>query len=138
MLPWKNSGHDTDANGLIDGLELYKAIHHAKSHKESHNHLPLDNEYPPGVPHVNVAPPTDTFELGSEDQGAVGNKHLSIEHQVKFKVVNCKIINYKLFHICIGFVDHILSKYDQDDDGQLSFIEFFASYEEAKDQLKIN
>ena len=36
-----------------------------------------------------------------------------------------------------GFVDQLLSKYDVDDDGRMSFVEFFASYEEAKEQLKI-
>ena len=39
--------------------------------------------------------------------------------------------------LIIGFVDQLLLNYDKDNDGRLSFVEFFASYEEAKDQLKI-
>ena len=41
------------------------------------------------------------------------------------------------FLISIGFVDQLLSTYDKDDDGRLNFIEFFSSYEEAKETLRI-
>ena len=34
-------------------------------------------------------------------------------------------------------MDQLLSTYDRDDDGRLNFIEFFSSYEEAKETLKI-
>merc|ERR1719436_1287761 len=101
------SGHDTDGDEMIDGLELYKAIHHAKSHKESHDHTLPEQAPPPGVPQLHFDPSLEAYIEGSEDLGAV------------------------------GFVDQLLSNYDQDDDGRLSFAEFFASYEEAKDQLKI-
>lgn len=101
------SGHDTDTDGMIDGLELYKAIHHAKGHKESHDHSHVDDDSPPGVPPAIQNPNIDSLTLGPEDMGA------------------------------IGFVDQLLSKYDVDDDGRMSFVEFFASYEEAKEQLKI-
>jgi len=100
------SGHDTDVDEMIDGLELYKAIHHAKSHKESHDHA-VSEHSPPGVPTIGHDPSTDSLNLGSEDVGA------------------------------IEFVDQLLTTYDMDDDGRLSFVEFFASYEEAKEKLKI-
>ena len=36
------------------------------------------------------------------------------------------------------FVDQLLSNYDIDEDGRLNFVEFFSSYEEAKETLKIS
>ena len=80
-----NSGHDTDSDEMIDGLELYKAIHHAKSHKESHDHT-LHEHSPPGVPTMHQEPSEDSFVAGSEDLGAIG---------IKVFIANLK---YKLYY----------------------------------------
>ena len=66
-----NSGHDTDDDEMIDGLELYKAIHHSKSHKESHDHT-MHEDSPPGVPPIQQNPSTDSTIFSSEDLGAIG------------------------------------------------------------------
>jgi len=102
------SGHDTDGDEMIDGLELYKAIHHAKVHKESHEHKLPEQAPPPGVPQLHFDPELEAFIEGTEDIGA------------------------------IVFVDQLLSNYDIDEDGRLNFVEFFSSYEEAKETLKIS
>ena len=57
---------------MIDGLELYKAINHAKSHKESHDHTVPEETPPPGVPQLHFDPALDAFIEGSEDLGAIG------------------------------------------------------------------
>ena len=59
---------------MIDGLELYKAIHHAKSHKESHDHGDVPDHSPPGVPPATENPNMDSLTLGSEDMGAIGRR----------------------------------------------------------------
>ena len=75
---------------MIDGLELYKAIHHAKNHKESHDHgidptlrkiyeestKNLPDHSPPGVPPAAESPNVDSLTLGTEDIGAIGRKTL--------------------------------------------------------------
>ncbi len=66
------SGHDTDADEMIDGLELYKAINHAKSHKESHDHTIPEDSPPPGVPQLYFDPSLEAFIEGSEGLGAIG------------------------------------------------------------------
>ena len=68
------SGHDTDGDEMIDGLELYKAIHHAKVHKDSHDHKLPEQAPPPGVPQLHFDPALESFIEGSEDLGAVGKK----------------------------------------------------------------
>ena len=40
--------------------------------------------------------------------------------------------------VILVFVDQLLSNYDIDEDGRLNFVEFFSSYEEAKETLKIS
>lgn len=63
---------------MIDGLELYKAIHHAKSHKESHHHGDVpDDHSPPGVPPVIENPNQDSLTPGPEDIGAIGRRILN-------------------------------------------------------------
>ena len=57
---------------MIDGLELYKAINHAKSHKESHDHTLPEEAPPPGVPQLHFDPALEAFIEGSEDLGAIG------------------------------------------------------------------
>ena len=59
---------------MIDGLELYKAINHAKSHKESHDHTIPEDSPPPGVPQLYFDPSLEAFIEGSEDLGAIGIK----------------------------------------------------------------
>ena len=61
---------------MIDGLELYKAIHHAKSHKESHDHGDVPDNSPPGVPPATENPNMDSLTLGPEDIGAIGRRIL--------------------------------------------------------------
>ena len=58
---------------MIDGLELYKAIHHAKVHKESHEHKLPEQAPPPGVPQLHFDPELEAFIEGTEDIGAIGN-----------------------------------------------------------------
>merc|ERR1712001_49836 len=82
------SGHDTDGDEMIDGLELYKAINHAKVHKDSHERKLPDQAPPPGVPQLHYDPALEAFIEGTEDLGAV------------------------------GFVDQLLSNYDKDEDGR--------------------
>ena len=48
------------------------------------------------------------------------------------------LYQYIFLYIFTAFVDQLLANYDIDDDGRLSFLEFFESYEEAKDKLKIS
>ena len=48
--------HDGDGDGFLDGLELYKSIHHAIQHNAE---LPVDNV-------------DDAFKTGQEDQAAIG------------------------------------------------------------------
>jgi hypothetical protein len=48
--------HDTDADGFLDGLELYKSIHHALQHNA-------------GQMSDNIE---DVFKLGQEDAAAIG------------------------------------------------------------------
>ena len=74
MLNVLFSGHDTDGDEMIDGLELYKALHHAKVHKESHDHKLPEQAPPPGVPQLHFDPALESFIEGSEDLGAVGTK----------------------------------------------------------------
>ena len=69
-----NSGHDTDGDEMVDGLELYKAIHHAKGHKESYNHALPEESPPPGVPTIQFDTSIDDLIEGRDDFGAVGNK----------------------------------------------------------------
>ena len=57
---------------MIDGLELYKAIHHAKVHKESHEHKLPEQAPPPGVPQLHFDPSLEAFIEGTEDMGAIG------------------------------------------------------------------
>ena len=73
MIHFLNSGHDTDGDEMIDGLELYKAIHHAKVHKESHEHKLPEQAPPPGVPQLHFDPELEAFIEGTEDIGAIGN-----------------------------------------------------------------
>ena len=58
---------------MVDGLELYKAIHHAKSHKDSHNHALPEESPPPGVPSIQFDTSIDDLIEGRDDFGAVGN-----------------------------------------------------------------
>ena len=58
---------------MVDGLELYKAIHHAKGHKESHNHALPEESPPPGVPTIQFDTSIDDLIEGRDDFGAVGN-----------------------------------------------------------------
>ena len=58
---------------MVDGLELYKAIHHAKGHKESHNHALPEEAPPPGVPTIQFDTSIDDLIEGRDDFGAVGN-----------------------------------------------------------------
>ena len=58
---------------MVDGLELYKAIHHAKGHKESHNHALPEKSPPPGVPTIQFDTSIDDLIEGRDDFGAVGN-----------------------------------------------------------------
>jgi hypothetical protein len=48
--------HDSDGDGFLDGLELYKSIHHAIQHNAD---LRIDNI-------------DDAFKTGQEDQAAIG------------------------------------------------------------------
>ena len=59
---------------MVDGLELYKAIHHAKGHKESHNHALPEKSPPPGVPTIQFDTSIDDLIEGRDDFGAVGNE----------------------------------------------------------------
>lgn len=59
--------HDGDANGFLDGLELYKSIHHAIQHNAE---MPSDNI-------------EDVFKLGQEDQAAIDLVDELIEHYDK-------------------------------------------------------
>ena len=93
------SGHDTDGDEMIDGLELYKAIHHAKVHKDSHDHKLPEQAPPPGVPQLHFDPALESFIEGSEDLGAVGKKvfetHLLMAQ--KFQII------IELYHLLITF-----------------------------------
>ena len=55
-------------------MELYKAIHHAKGHKESHNHALPEESPPPGVPMIQFDTSIDDLIEGRDDFGAVGNE----------------------------------------------------------------
>ena len=67
---------------MLDGIELYKAVHHSRGHKSgSHVHSEEEDQLqlPPGVPpstHLKqsasgVSDPA-AMALGSEDRGAIG------------------------------------------------------------------
>ena len=56
----------------------------------------------------------------------------------KIQVLKSLTKFFVTYFVFIGFVDQLLSNYDKDEDGRLNFIEFFSSYEEAKDTLKIS
>ena len=59
--------------------------------------------------------------------------------QILLEENNGTCIHVNIFlYIFTAFVDQLLANYDIDDDGRLSFVEFFDSYEEAKDKLKIS
>ena len=133
-----NSGHDTDGDEMIDGLELYKAIHHAKVHKDSHEHKLPDQAPPPGVPQLHYDPALEAFIEGTEDLGAVGKLCLERSLCRDWITTYAHIYVDYTFFIFVGFVDQLLSNYDKDEDGRLNFVEFFSSYEEAKDTLKIS
>jgi len=110
------SGHDTDDDKMLDGLELYKAISHSRGHKSgSHDHSQQHQSQlavPPGVP-----PPQQTTSNGQIDdtQDALGTED----------------------RFAIGFVDQLLTQFDADDDGRLDYAEFVKSFEEARDKLGI-
>lgn len=128
------TGHDSDGDKSLDGLELYKAISHSRGHKsgnhnhEHHHQPPLvaapatkpHHPLPPGVPPppppfhpaaasnpTAAAQPTGDDTLGTEDRGA------------------------------IGFVDQLLQQFDIDNDGRLDYGEFVKSFEEAGEKLGI-
>jgi len=102
------SSHDTDVDGMLDGTELYKAVHHSRGHKSgSHDHGEEEDQLqlPPGLPpstHLKqsasgVSDPATI--LGSEDRGA------------------------------IAFVDALLMQFDSDNDGRLDFPEYVKSFQ---------
>ena len=127
---------------MVDGLELYKAIHHAKGHKESHNHALPEESPPPGVPSIQFDTSIDDLIEGRDDFGAVGNEIYctfpTFMTSSNFIIIAYVFISTYFLHIFTAFVDQLLANYDIDDDGRLSFVEFFDSYEEAKDKLKIS
>ena len=64
---------------MLDGTEIYKAVHHSRGHKSGHHdHLQEEVEeprLPPGVPpvaHIPTVAVTESEFLGSEDRGAMG------------------------------------------------------------------
>ena len=83
------SGHDTDGDEMVDGLELYKAINHAKVHKDSHDHKLPEQAPPPGVPQIHFDPALESFIEGSEDLGAIGSMNK--------KIFSTMVIYYLLF-----------------------------------------
>lgn len=99
------TGHDTDEDGSLDGLEIFKAISHSRAHKSmdpDHEHVHEDAESPspPGVPPRTQPQPEsqDDLDLGSEDIGAIRKiriliLYLWIESRIFFMFQNSPI-NY--------------------------------------------
>jgi len=96
------SAHDTDADVMLDGTEMYKAIYHSRGHKSGNHDHPTEAavteviDLPPGVPPTPTV--SDFVQLGTEDRGA------------------------------IAFVDQLLMQFDSDNDGRLDYAEYVKSF----------
>ena len=112
------SAHNDEDEGL-DGLELYKAIKHAKSHETTEN---------------------------GDDQTDEEKIQSKVKFLIHFLFINSAYLFENEF-ICLihcipqifpDLVDYLLDTYDSDFNGILDFPEFMKAFEETRAQLGVS